>query len=83
VVNRVRAKHLDNQRLERILTQLEDAVDRIENDRDYTYAERDALDFHLLEGSPLEGDISLSQELYSLKNILDRRATGGSYVSLD
>lgn len=81
-VNRVRAKHLDNARLESILTQLEDAIDRIETNKDYSYAERDALDFHLLEGSPLEGDVSLSQELYSLKNIIDKRAVGPTRIDL-
>lgn len=81
-VNRVRAKHLDNVRLESMLTQLEDAIDRIEQGRDYTYAERDALDFHLTEGSPLEGDLSLEQELYSLKNILDKLAVGTRRIDL-
>lgn len=81
-VNRARANHLDNARLESMLTQLEDALDRIEADRGYTYAERDALDFHQTEGTPLEGDLTLEQELYSLKNILDKRATGPTRIDL-
>jgi len=83
-VNRARAKHLEDARLESILTQLETAAERVESGEGYSFSERDALDFHLVEDTPLEGDASLVQELYSLKNILDRHAGSGQtgYVSL-
>lgn len=81
-VNRVRAKHLNDARIESVLTQLEDAITRIEDGQGYTFAERDALDFHLLENTPLENDTSLVQEMYSLRNILEKRATGPNRIHL-
>lgn len=73
-VNRVRAHHLEDVRLENILSQLETAAECVAAGEGYNFSERDALDFHLVEGTPLESDTSLVQELYSLKNILDHRA---------
>lgn len=66
-----RAQHLDDARLEDILTQLEFVEQAIEEKQRFEYKEKLALDFHLTEDSVLEGNEHLARELYSIKNFVE------------
>ncbi|MDB5265329.1 MAG: hypothetical protein JWM39_42 [Parcubacteria group bacterium] len=66
-----RAQHLDDPRLEDILTQLEYVEEKIEEKGRFEYKEKLALDFHLTEDSVIEGNEHLSRELYSIKNFVE------------
>ena len=66
-----RAQHLDDVRLEDILTQLEQVEEVIKEKGRFEYREKLALDFQLLEDSVLEGNEHLGRELYSIKNFVE------------
>lgn len=66
-----RAQHLDDARLEDILTQLEHIEKVIEEKGRLEYREKLALDFHLTEDTVIEGNEHLSRELYSIKNFAE------------
>jgi len=66
-----RAQHLEDTRLERMLTQLE-LIDLLIAERGHLeYRQKQALDFHLIEGSVLEGNEFLERELYSIRNFVE------------
>ena len=67
-LTRYRSKHLEDKRIEEIVTQLELIQSAIESGRMLAHAEKEALDFNLIEGTPLEHDEHLVTELYSIKN---------------
>ncbi len=66
-----RAQHLDDARLEDILTQLEFVEQAIEQKQRFEYREKLALDFNLIEDSVLEGNEHLGRELYSIRNFVE------------
>jgi hypothetical protein len=66
-----RAQHLDDVRLEDILTQLELVEQLIEEKGRLEYREKLALDFQLVEDSVLEGNEHLARELYSIRNFVE------------
>jgi hypothetical protein len=66
-----RAQHLDDPRLEDILTQLEFVEQAIEEKQPFEYREKLALDFNLIEDSVLEGNEHLGRELYSIRNFVE------------
>ncbi|KND51583.1 MAG: hypothetical protein AB202_03395 [Parcubacteria bacterium C7867-007] len=70
-IQKYRASHLDNPRLEDILTQLERVEQVIEEKGRLEYREKLDLDFHLIEDTPLEGNSHLGRELYSIKNFTE------------
>ncbi len=66
-----RAQHLDDARLEDILTQLEHVQAVIQENGRFEYREKLALDFNLIEDSVLEGNEHLGRELYSIRNFVE------------
>lgn len=67
-LTRYRSQHLENARIEEIMTQLEFVQSKVEASAVLTRAEKDSLDFNLIEGLPFEADGQLVNELYSIKN---------------
>ena len=70
-LQKYRAEHLEDRRLEDILTQLERIEMLITEKGRLEYREKLALDFHLTEDTVLEGNEHLSRELYSIKNFVE------------
>lgn len=70
-IQKYRAEHLDDRRLEDILTQLERIEHVIKEKERLDYKEKLNLDFHLTEDSVLEDNSHLSRELYSIKNFVE------------
>lgn len=66
-----RAQHLNDPRLEDILTQLEQIDAVIGEKGRLEYREKLALDFHLTEDSVVEGNEHLGRELYSIRNFVE------------
>jgi len=70
-IQKYRAEHLDDRRLEDMLTQLERVEHVIKEKGRLEYREKIALDFHLTEESVLEDNEHLTRELYSIKNFVE------------
>ncbi len=63
-----RTDHPEDPKMESIMTQLEFVQEAIESEKSLTHAQKNALDFNLVEGTPLEHDEDLTRELYSIRN---------------
>lgn len=78
-LNRYRAQHLENARIEWIMTQLEQVDDLLDAERSgdkgawLTHQELRELDLHHIEGTPLEGNEPLGRELQSIRNFVENR----------
>lgn len=66
-----RVQHLDDARLEDILTQLERVHAVIEEKEHFEYREKIAFDFNMIEDSVLDGNEHLGRELYSIRNFVE------------
>ncbi len=66
-----RVQHLDDARLEDILTQIELVEQLIKEKGRLEYRGKLALDFQLVEDSVLEGNKHLARELYSIRNFVE------------
>jgi hypothetical protein len=71
VLNKYRAQHLEDARIESIMTQLERVQEKMEEKEHFTHREIQDLDFSLTEGSPIENNESLGRELYSIRNFIN------------
>jgi hypothetical protein len=72
-LNRYRAQHLENARIEWIMTQLEQISELLGTDRWLTHQELRELDFHQVEGTPLEGNVPLERELQAIRNLVENK----------
>jgi hypothetical protein len=73
-LNNYRAKDLDNRRIEGIMTELERIETLLQEEDGWLSAsEMRALDFHLLEGTPMERNEGLERELYAIRNYVEHR----------
>ncbi len=75
VLNRYRAQHLENARIESFMTQLEAVAEALSERRSFTHAELRDFDFSLIEGTPFEHDEHLARELYSIRNFIEHLPT--------
>lgn len=66
-----RVQHLDDVRLEDILTQLERVHEVIGEKGRFEYREKIAFDFNMIEDSVLDGNEHLGRELYSIRNFVE------------
>jgi hypothetical protein len=74
-INRYRAQHLENRRIESIMTQLEEVRDTLAARESFSHAVLRDFDFSLIEGLPFENDQNLSRELYSIRNFIEHLPT--------
>lgn len=72
-LNGYRAKHLEDSRIESIMTQLENTETLIQEGGWYKDSELRALDFHLVEDTPMEGNENLKRELQSIRNYVEHK----------
>jgi hypothetical protein len=70
-INGYRATRLEDARLESILTQLEHVQTALEESTYFSFSEIRGFDFHITEGTPLEGNEPLTRELYSIRNYVE------------
>jgi hypothetical protein len=70
-LQKYRVEHLDDRRLENILTQLERVEQMIEEKGHFEYREKIGFDFNLIEDSVLDGNEHLARELYSIRNFVE------------
>jgi hypothetical protein len=67
-LTRYRSRHLDDARIEEIVTQLEAVQSVIESEGKMSREQKNALNFNLIEGTPLESNETLATELQSIRN---------------
>lgn len=73
-LNNYRAKDIENRRIEGIMTELERIEALLQEDDGWLSAsEMRALDFHLIEGTPMERNEGLQRELYAIRNYIEHR----------
>lgn len=73
VLNGYRARNLDNPRIESMMAQLE-RIDQVLIDGGwFTHQELREMDFHQIEGTPLEGNTAFERELQSIKNFVENK----------
>jgi hypothetical protein len=70
-INHYRATRLEDVRLESMLTQIELVESAIENDTYFSAGDIRSFDFHIVEGTPIEGNEALTRELYSIRNYVE------------
>ena len=70
-INSYRATRLEDARLESMLTQLEHVETALEENSHFSFSEIRGFDFHITEGTPLEGNEPLTRELYSIRNYVE------------
>jgi hypothetical protein len=74
-LNRYRAQHLEDRRIDSIMTQLENVAEALDERVSFTHAQLRDFDFSLIEGTPFEEDANLSRELYSIRNFIEHLPT--------
>jgi len=73
-LNNYRSKDLENRRIEYVMTQLEHIEELLqEEDAWLSASDVRALDFHLIEGTPMENNENLKRELYAIRNYVEHR----------
>jgi len=73
-LNNYRAKDLDNRRIEGIMTELERIEELLKQEDSWLSAsDIRALDFHLIEDTPMEHNEGLQRELYAIRNYVEHR----------
>ncbi len=70
-INTYRAQHLEDVRIDSIMTQLEKVVEILEERGSFSYADMKEFDFNLIEGTPFEDNENLARELYSIRNFIE------------
>ena len=67
-INKYRMRFPENKQIESIMDQLELVQTHLESNEWLTFAQKEAFNFNIVSGTPLENDESLSNELYSIRN---------------
>jgi hypothetical protein len=67
-LNKYRMRFPDNVQIESTMTQLELVLDHLESNEWLTFEQKEAFNFNIVSGTPLEMDESLMNELYSIRN---------------
>ncbi len=67
-LNRYRTKYPSDPSIESVMTQIELVQTHLESNEWLTFEQKEAFNFNIVSGTPLEGDESLTNELYSIRN---------------